>query len=471
MNGDAFTLNAVELADAIAKGERSSSEAVASCLAQIKAHDRRLKAFVTVTDEAALQQAEQADRVRAQGNRLPPLHGVPVAIKDLTRTNDVRTTYGSTRFGNFVPDEDEECVARLRRAGAIVLGKTNTPEFGFGAICSNGLLGPTANPWNERLTSGGSSGGSAVAVTTGMAPLAHGTDFGGSVRTPASFCGCVGLRPTPGLIPDPTRSLAWNTLNTHGAMARCVGDAALMLRAMAGPHDMDPTSLVAMGWQAASGHASSGARQIKVAVSATLGGSFAVEPQVRYAFERAVIDLGPHFDILKRGHPDCSEAVDAFKTLRAAVSWHNFHELIEAGEDDLEKSFVWNVTLGREVSGERFLAAEAARARVYRAFAEFFRDNDVLVLPAASVLPFPNEQEDVWSIGDVACETIIDYLAPTFIISLVGFPSICLPAAWTDDGKPFGVQLVGRPYDEATLLRAAAHIEVEADFRHRWPPI
>jgi amidase len=233
-------LTATNLAKALARREISARAVLEAHLARIAAHDARLSAFMTVDADGARRQADACD---AAGGPIGPLHGVPIAVKDLTNTRGLRTTYGSLLFQNHVPDQDELVVARLRAAGAVIIGKTNTPEFGFGAVCTNRLCGPTRNPFDVALTSGGSSGGSAVAVATGMAPLAHGTDFGGSVRTPASFCDVVSIRPTPGRIPAPARALGWDMLATHGLLARSVDDLELGLSACVGPDILDPLSV------------------------------------------------------------------------------------------------------------------------------------------------------------------------------------------------------------------------------------
>ena len=232
-------LTATELARAIARGELSSRDAVEAHLARIADLDTQLAAFVTVDAEGARRAAEICDAAPAP---IGPLHGVPIGIKDLTDTGGLTTTYGSALFSDHVPAEDDLVVARLRRAGAIILGKTNTPEFGFGAVCTNRLRGPTRNPFDPALTSGGSSGGSAVAVAAGMVPLAHGTDFGGSVRTPASFCDVASIRPTPGRVPAPRRPLGWDMLATHGFLARGVDDLELALSACGGTDAHDPLS-------------------------------------------------------------------------------------------------------------------------------------------------------------------------------------------------------------------------------------
>ena len=257
---DLTRLSASAAAAAIASGQVRSTELVEACLGRIAALDGTLKAFITVCGDQAVAEAHRADRERSAGRLRGPLHGVPVAIKDITLTAGIRTTFGSRVYENHVPDADDACVAKLRDAGAIVIGKTNTPEFAFGALCTNAIQGPTANPYDTRFSSGGSSGGSAAAVATGMVPLAQGTDFGGSVRTPASFCGVLGLRPTPGRIPAAPKRFAWNAMSAHGILARDVTDAALMLEAMSGADLADPLSAGIGPWRAASLDAAGPAR-------------------------------------------------------------------------------------------------------------------------------------------------------------------------------------------------------------------
>lgn len=455
--------NVSEISDALAHRKISSVELIDASLARIGALDDSLQAFITLDPEGARKAAYAADVQLAAGVAGKPLLGVPVAIKDVTRTKGLRTTQGSRLFADCVPDADEESVARLRRAGAIIIGKTNTPEFAFGAVCTNPLRGPTCNPWDKRLTSAGSSGGSAVAVASGMVPLAQGTDFGGSVRTPASFCGCVGLRPTPGVIPEPDRALGWSSLSTQGVLARSVQDAATMVAAMAGSHRDDPVSHQAQ-WprQARPG-------PFRVAASATLGSAFRLDDDVASAFDTACADaahvLGRSPDIVT---PYLEGAVAAFKTLRAAESWMKFGEMVSQFEAELTPSYVWNVRQGANITAEAYLRAEVARTKAWRKLQTVFEAYDVLILPSASVMPFPNEQGEVRVVGSEPSESIIDYLACTFLVSLVGFPAISIPAPRAQGQLPFGVQLVARPGDEAGLLGAAIMLE-EGGFRHVWP--
>jgi len=298
---------ATTLARALARREISARDVIEAHLARITAHDAELSAFITVDSEGARRQADACDAASAP---MGPLHGVPVAVKDLTNTRGLRTTYGSLLFQNHVPDQDELVVARLRQAGAVIIGKTNTPEFGFGAVCTNRLCGPTRNPFDVSLTSGGSSGGSAVAVAMGMVPLAHGTDFGGSVRTPASFCDVVSIRPTPGRIAAPARALGWDMLATHGLLARTVDDLEFGLSACVGPDIRDPLSI------GAEPQIESDAGRLQLAVTADFGVA-PVAKEVRSRFA-AACDALSQIAAVEEVSPDCGGAIEAFRTLRAA---------------------------------------------------------------------------------------------------------------------------------------------------------
>lgn len=458
---DIVMLSAHELLEELHMGRVSSLDIVDASLKRIDALDDRLKAFITVDNEGARAAASESDRQRAAGYTLGQLHGLPLAIKDVTATAGLRTTQGSRIFADKVPTEDEESVARLRKEGAIIIGKTNTPEFAFGAVCTNGLRGPTCNPWDTQLTSAGSSGGSAVAVSTGMVSIAQGTDFGGSVRTPASFCGCIGLRPTPGVIPEPRRALGWSSLATQGVLARNVKDASLMVSVMAGMHPDDPTSLKPH-WPAGE------TGKPRVAASMTLNGTFRVDDDVGDAFSRACRQAEVVFNTLHDVKPDLNGALQAFKTLRAAESWVKFGSMVDEHESQLTESYVWNVRQGRYISAEEYLHAETVRTSAWRAFQKMFENVDILLMPAASVMPFPNSQGEVMDVGGQPCDSIIDYLACTFVVSLVGFPALSIPAPRRPGELPFGVQIIARPGQEAMLLHAAQMLE-EAGFHHRWP--
>ena len=452
-----MTLPAAELASRLRRGEITASESVGDALARIAERDPHLHAFISVHEEAAVAEAERLDRM-PEAER-GALHGVPVSVKDVTDVRGFPTTHGSLLSPTDPAVADDASIARLRAAGAVIVGKTNTPEFGFGAVCTNKICGPTRNPFDLSLTSGGSSGGAAVSVAAGMSSIAQGYDFGGSVRTPAAFTGTVGFRPTPGRIPEPGRPFAWDSLSTQGVLARTVDDAALMAAVMSGPDPRDPLSLLAAPALDPSDRAMVDAGGVRVAASATLAGSYRIDPEVRARFERAVDQVAQILGGVEEDAPSTAGAEDAFRTLRAAQSWSGHGDRVTRFPDRLTDSFVWNVRQGRSITAEEYVAAQTARSTTYRRFRAFFDAYDVLVLPAASVMPFPNEQGEVDMIDGVTTTSIIDYLACTFLISLVGFPAISIPAPTLPGELPFGLQLVARPYEEATLLRVARTLE------------
>ncbi|PWC88250.1 glutamyl-tRNA amidotransferase [Azospirillum sp. TSH100] len=450
---------AAALAARLAGGELPARAVMEAHLNRIAAADPDLCAFITVAADEALARAAELDATLARtGRSAGPLHGLPVVVKDLTDTAGIRTTYGSALHADHVPSTSDIAVARIEAAGGIVIGKTNTPEFGFGAICRNRLAGPTRNPFDARLTSGGSSGGSAVAVAAGMAPLAHGTDFGGSVRVPASFCGVASIRPTPGLIPSPGRALGWDTLATHGVLARDTTDCALLLSAMAGSDLRDPTSLF--------GDRDDGS-ETRLGATADFGVA-TVSHAVRERFAAAVEQLERAAGPVARRHPDCGDAMATFRTLRAAQIRHAYGPLLDSHGDSLTDTVRWNIEAGSGITADAYLAAQTARTALYRRFVALFEEIDVLAAPACGVLPWPNEDGEVTVIDGRPVETILDYLGVTAIVTLIGFPVLTLPVG--GDGLPFGIQLIARPGEERRLIRLGRMLEREAGFVHRWPP-
>ncbi|PWC94216.1 amidase [Azospirillum sp. TSO5] len=450
---------AAALAARLAGGELSARAVIEAHLNRIAAADPDLCAFITVAADEALARAAELDATLARtGQPAGPLHGLPVAVKDLTDTAGIRTTYGSALYADHVPATSDIAVARIEAAGGIVIGKTNTPEFGFGAICRNRLAGPTGNPFDARLTSGGSSGGSAVVVAAGMAPLAHGTDFGGSVRVPASFCGVASIRPTPGLIPAPGRALGWDTLSTHGVIGRDTVDCALLLSAMAGSDLRDPTSLI--------GDRDDGS-ETRLGATADFGVA-TVSQAVRERFAEAVERLERAAGPVAHRHPDCGDAMAIFRTLRAAQIRHAYGPLLDSHGNSLTDTVRWNIEAGSGITADAYLEAQAARTALYRRFVALFEEIDVLAAPACGVLPWPNEDGEVTVIDGRPVETILDYLGVTAIVTLIGFPVLTLPVG--GDGLPFGIQLIARPGEERRLIRLGRMLEREAGFVHRWPP-
>jgi amidase len=456
-----YQYSATQLAHAIRHRQIRAVDAVAACFEQIHRHNDRLKAMITPCQEQAEADAVRADEMIDRGHPVGVLHGVPFTVKDLTPTAGVKTTFGSPIYRDFVPQQDELCVARLRSAGGILIGKTNTPEFGMGAHCTNPLYGPTANPYDPSRSSGGSSGGAAVAVSTGMSFLAQGTDMGGSCRTPASFCGVVGVRPAAGRIPRRRKPLLWDFLDTDGILARSVEDAALMLAVMAGADDRDPLSIRETFTVPDFSPAAA-----RVGFSASLGIA-TIEPEVEAVFQQAIAQMAAHYPV-KAAHPDCSMAIHAFETLRAATLLHKQKHHYEKYPDLLSASVRWNIERGIGIAAADLLQAEAERDRLYLNFLRFFETYDILATVSASVPPYLHTQLEVLEINGVPQPTIIDYLTITYTISLTGLPALSIPCGWTATGLPIGMQLVGKPGGEAALFQFAYGLQEALKFCHRW---
>ncbi|WP_245508633.1 amidase [Bradyrhizobium zhanjiangense] len=408
----------------------SSRDAVEAHLARIADRDPQLAAFVTVDAETARRAAEICDGASAP---VGPLHGVPVAIKDLTDTAGLATTYGSVLFRDHVPAEDDLVVARLRRAGAVILGKTNTPEFGFGAVCTNKLCGPTRNPVDTALTSGG------------------------------SFCDVASIRPTPGRIPSPRRPLGWDMLATHGFLARGVDDLELTLSVCGGGDANDPLSIGIAGEDPLL------TGRPRIAVTPDFGVA-PVSREVRARFTTAC-DMLAGVAAVVPSSPDCSGAIETFRTLRATHIANSYGELLRTRRAELTPTVIWNIEAGAKLSAEDYLNAERRRTSIYRSFRELFTCTDFLVAPAASVFPWPNEISDVAAIDGVELETPIDYLAVTFIVSLVGFPVLTLPARRGKNELPFGIQIIAPPACESRLFAFGRALDNELGFSHRRPPL
>lgn len=444
-------LPAVELAAQIRSGETSAADALEAHLAAIDRLNPQLNAIVTLDAEGARAQAAKADEMVTRGDETGPLHGLPVVIKDVTLTKGMRTTWGSPLYRDFVPDEDSEVVARLRRAGAIIIGKTNTPEFAAGANTVNELFGATRNPWDVTRSPAGSSGGSAVAAATGMASLAHGTDFGCSIRIPASFCGIVGVRTTAGLIPNRPMRLPWDPGQVHGPLARCAEDAALMLDAMTGLDPLWPIS-VAPPWKSALDivEATQDARGVRIAYVSDIAG-FGVDDEVdalcRAAAHRFAQD-GARVDQIAF---DCSDGFDAYKTLRGAWMVGQQLERIDM-LDRFGPNLAGNVKAGLALNVPDTAAAENIREAVWSRFRELFGNYDFLITPAAPVPPYKLDQNFPTEINGRKLDNYIDWIAPAFLVTLVGFPAGSTPAGLTTSGLPVGVQIVGPRFSEPQIL-------------------
>ncbi len=450
--------SAVELVADVRARKLGVRDVVAACLARIGETNGVLNAVCTL-NPAARADAEAADRRLASGSPPRLLEGVPFLVKDVIPTRGLRTTYGSKLHEHLVPDEDAISVERLRAAGAILLGKTNTPEFATDVFTTNAIFGPTRNPWDARTTSGGSSGGSGAAVAAGMAPLALGTDFGGSVRLPAAFCGIVGLRPAPGRIPLYPADFAWDTLVAHvqGPMARTVEDTALMLAALTGPDDRDPTSLPAEGVDlAAAGRERAPLAGRRFAWCGDLGGLVPVDPdvlrvtaQAARAFER----LGASVEEVAF---DASDLKEIMAGTRAYAMVARFGELVAAHGPRMAEALVAQVTAARAFDVTAVARAERMRSAYYQRLRALLERYDHLLTPTAGVPAFRIDRPLPTEIGGRPVARFYDAFLFTYAFSVTGLPTISVPCGFTGGGLPVGLQIVGRRLREDAVLEAAA---------------
>lgn len=465
---DLIWLTAVELADLIRGGEASAVEVLQAHLQRIDQVNPQLNAIVTYLPEQALEAARQADERQARGENLGILHGLPIAHKDLVETAGIRTTFGSPVYSDYIPEADELIISRLKAAGCITLGKTNVPEFGAGSHTFNRVFGATRNPYDPSRTCGGSSGGAAVALAAGMIPIADGSDMGGSLRNPASFCNVVGLRPSPGRVPSYPSGNAWSMLSVDGPMGRTVQDVALVLQAIAGYDSRAPISL----HEPATIFAENLERDfadVRLAWSADLG-SFPVESRVLEVIERQLsvfADLGCR---VETAHPDFRDAYEIFQTLRAWNFEASFADrFAEFGESAFKETIRWNAAQGRKLSGADISRAEVKRTELYHRVREFLEIYDFLLLPTAQVPPFPIEWEYPQAINDAPMRTYIDWMMSCAFITVTGLPAISLPCGFTDEGLPVGLQIVGQPHGEFALLQLAYAFQEATRFYARKP--
>lgn len=469
MNEDICFLPAAELARRIRRRDLSARELMQASLAQIERLNPRLNAIVSLYAEQALEQARAADERQARGAALPALHGLPVAHKDLFLTRGMRTTFGSRIFKDHVPDRNHLIVDRLQAAGAISIGKTNTPEFGAGSQTFNAVFGATLNPYDTGKTCGGSSGGAAVALATGMVPLADGSDMGGSLRCPANFCNIVGLRTSPGRVPVWPAKTGWSTLGVEGPMARTVEDCALMLSVIAGWDARSPIAIAEPG-SLFERPLARDFKGVRIAWSPDLGGLpldarvAAVLAGQRATFEAlgcAVVDATP----------DLSDANEIFQTLRAWQFELSYGEHLDRHRELLKDTVIWNIEAGRKLSGPRIAAAEARRTALYERVHSFMQHHEFLVLAVNQVPPFDVSQPYVTEINGVAMDTYIDWMKSCYFITVTGHPAISVPCGFTADGLPVGVQIVGRHQDDFGVLQLAHAFEQATQLWKRRPPI
>ena len=462
---------AIELLKLYRARKASPLEVMQEILSRIDAVNPDVNALVTLVRDSALREARRATAALRRGATLPPLFGVPVGIKDVTATKGIRTTFGSKLFESHVPDEDALVVQRLRAAGAIVIGKTNTPEFAFGPNTVNDVFGATRNPWNLALTAGGSSGGSAAALATGMCPLAEGTDLGGSLRGPASYCGVVGFRTTPGLIPRVPSVLAWDTYSVEGPMARTITDTALMLSVMAGVDDRSPISYDidprAFG-QAVKAPSVKGCR---IAWTADLGGLMTIDHEVRTVFERAVDVFRSAGARVGAACPDMRDVPEIVRLTRGLLMVARHADKLSEHRAVLQPGLVENTEQGLALTSVEVARGELLRTRQWQRVCEFLAEHDLLITPTTATPPFPLEQPHALDVNGRPVGKAMQRSYLTYAFSVLGLPAISIPCGFTSQGLPVGLQIVGKRRGEAAVLRAAAAFEAVQPWAAHVPSI
>lgn len=460
--------SARDMLAAVRSKEISARELMDLHLDRITATNSVVNAIVSLDEERARSGALAADESLARGEPLGALHGLPFAFKDTHQVGGWRSTSGSLFRQNHVPAADELSVERIRGAGAITIGKTNVPEWAAGSHTFNPIFGTTVNPYDQTRSAGGSSGGAAAALASGMVPLADGSDMGGSLRNPASFCNVVGLRPSLGRVPQWPVSNAWEATSVQGPMARNVADAALLLSVMSGPSSRVPLARETPGSEYAR-RLTGDLRGVRVALSTDLGGALQVEHEVAevIAAQRSVLsDAGA---TVVEAIPELREAEDTFRTLRAWGFQATFGDMLAAEPDKFKPSLADNIRAGAPLSGADIARAYAQRTTLGDRMQLFFTDHDILALPVSQVQPFDANQEYPRTINGQAQETYLDWMRSAYYVTVTGCPAISVPAGFTAAGLPVGIQLVAAPNQERRLLELAHAFEQRTRVGDRRP--
>jgi amidase len=444
----------------------SASELMQAYIARIERLNPQVNAIVTFLPEQALKAAKALDRRKAFDR---PLAGLPIAYKDLLPTKGVRTTWGSPIYRDHVPVQNHLIVDRLSAAGAILIGKTNTPEFGAGSQTYNVVFGATRNPYDLSKTAGGSSGGAAAAVAAGMLPFADGSDLAASLRNPGNYCNVVGFRPTPGRVPSWPARNAWDTLSTLGPLGRTVEDAAFLLAAMAGPDPRAPTAIAEPG-SIFGRPLRRNFRKTRLAWSRDLGG-LPMDRRVIGVLEPALAVFRRLGCTVEEAEPDFSGATEAFETLRAVGFLGRYGALLKEQRDQLKDTVIWNIEEGLKRSPEQIARATALRSELFHRLRAFLEKYEFLLCPVNPLPPFPVEVEWPREVNGTRLENYLDWMKSCYYITITSHPAISVPAGFTPEGLPVGLQIVGRYRDDFGVLQLAHAYEQETEHWKRRPPL
>jgi amidase len=454
-----------KLAELISKKKLSAVEVMRAFIAQIERVNPKVNAIVTFVPELALKAAKEMDRKKSK----PPLAGLPIAYKDLVATKGIRTTQGSKVYEKAVPTENHAVVERLSQAGAITLGKTNTPEFGAGSQTFNAVFGATKNPYDLSKTCGGSSGGAAVAVACGMLPFADGSDLAASLRNPGNYCNVAGFRPTPGRVPNWPAANAWDTLSVLGPLARTVSDCAFLLSAMAGPDPRVPTAISEPG-EAFRKNLNRKFSKTRIAWSRNLGG-LPIDARVTEVLERQRAVFKKLGCIVEEAEPDFSGATEAFETLRGVGFATKLGPVMRDHRNKLKGTVIWNVEQGLKLTGEQISRAEGLRTALFHGMRRFLERYEFLVCPVNQLPPFPVDVEWPREIAGVPMTNYLDWMKSCYYITITSHPAISVPAGFTSDDLPVGIQIVGRYRDDFGVLQLAHAFEQATEVWKRRPPL
>ena len=459
---------ATELTSLIKNKELKVIEIVKAFLKQIEEVNPKVNAVITLlSKEDILSKANSIDEGLSKGKNYGPLCGLPIAHKDMFSTKGIRTTFGSPIYKDYLPKFNSLIIDRMQNAGAITIGKTNTPEFAAGSQTFNKVFGATCNPYDMTKTCGGSSGGSAVSLATRMLPLADGSDMGGSLRNPASFCNVTGFRPSPGRVPDwPTKN-HYPPLSVSGPMARNIQDLALLMSVMSGPSSLNPFSINESG-SVFLNNLNRDFKNTRIAWSPNLG-DFEVEHEIIDNIKKHL----PLFEnigcTVEEAHPNFKDADDIFKTFRAWLFYITYNDLLKTNREQIKETVIWNIEQGQKLTIEDIAKAENKFVRFYEKISKFFEKYDYLILPTCQVLPFDINQEYVTEINEKKMNTYLDWMKSNYYISTTRHPAISIPCGFSKSGLPIGLQIVGKSQADFSVLQLAYAFEQQTNYWKKVP--